>query len=218
MRTALLLFCCVCAMNLDAAAPQPNDSQKIILTAPHDGDTLFVGDTVSIDWVCIDDVMYVDVYISPDAGKTWIRLNNESIPYNDAARWTHYQWRIPETIDSEGDEFTLADNSKCLFRAENYSPQDNSEISINKQTLTIRAASSVKRTNHRSPGYTPAFTVREMLKQYQSPVAGNAVIRFFDAQGKQIQSREGMPSRLIFGVLRDDNGALLNARKAASLR
>ena len=95
MRTALILLCCACAFSLDAATPQPDDSHKIILIAPADGDTLYVGDTVSIDWVCIDDVMYVDIFISPDAGKTWIRLNDESVPYNDAVRWPHFILHYP---------------------------------------------------------------------------------------------------------------------------
>jgi hypothetical protein len=217
MRTALLLACCVIAFKIDAATPQPSDSQKIILTSPNDGDTLTVGDTVTVQWVCIDDIMYVDIRLSPDGGKTWILINDESIGYNNPVSWQHFKWCIPETIASKTDEFSLAGNETCLFRVENYSPMDRTEISINAKPLTIRASSGVK-VPGRHTVKAPAFNLHRMLSQKSPSLEGNAPIRLFDARGRAIHSGRGMASGLIFGVFLDEVRPISGAQKAAYVR
>jgi hypothetical protein len=217
MRIALLLVCCVLAFRIDAAAPQPSDSQKIILTSPNDGDTLTVGDTVTVQWVCIDDIMYVDIRLSPDGGKTWILLNDESIGYNNPVSWQHFKWCIPETISSKSEEFSLAGNASCLFRVENYSPKDRTEISINAKPLTIRASSGVIVTN-RHTVKAPAFNLQGMLSQRSSSLDGNTSIRLFDARGRVIHTGGGMASGLTFGVFHDEARPISGAQKAAFVR
>jgi len=132
----------------------------------NNGETFKVGDTVTVKWLCIDDIMYVDIRLSPDRGKTWILLNAQSIAYNDAARWSHFKWVIPEKIKDKTKpnacEFALAGNSDCLFRVENYSPNDSTEISMSEKPLTILPCSgAIGRDRHdgrnRGSMWTPYY-------------------------------------------------------------
>jgi hypothetical protein len=172
-----------------AATPQPSDSQKIVLTHPNYGESFTVGDTVSIQWVCIDDIMYVDIFLSADQGKTWILLNGQSIAYNDTARWGHFKWRIPAKITSkQGVTFSLADNHECLFRVENYSPNDKSEISASAQPMTILAGSGIINANDRGKR-TTSFNFNTMLAGSFTPASflkGRASRKLFDLRGKAL--------------------------------
>ena len=187
MRTSLFFICCALAFRLDAAIPQPSDSQKIILTYPNSGESFTVGDTVSVKWVCIDDIMFVDIYLSANKGKTWILLNAESISYEDTARWRHFKWRIPAKITSKpGVEFSLADNHDCLFRVESYSPKDKSEISASAKPVTILAGSGVINANDQAKPTAP-FIFNKMLSGGFTPESflnGLASIKLFDLRGK----------------------------------
>jgi hypothetical protein len=218
MRTALFLVCCVLAFRLDAATPQPSDSQKIILTYPNNGETFRVNDTVTVKWLCLDDIMFVDIRLSPDGGKTWILLNAESIAYYDTARWSHFKWVIPEKIKDKtkpnASEFTLAGNNECLFRVENYSPNDRTEISISAKPMIILARSGVIVLD-RCAARKPVFNLNAILSRSSFMVDGYSSVRFFDTRGRANFVSKGMSSGLIVGVI--SNGALpiQGAQKAA---
>jgi hypothetical protein len=220
MRTALLVVCCVLFCGLDAQTPQPNDSQKIILTSLNNGDTLMVGDTVTVQWECIDNIISVDIRFSPDRGKTWILLNGSSIGYMDTKSWGHYKWVVPEKIKENPpntNEFDLVGNSNCLIRVENYSPKDPTEISASAKPLTIIARNGVIIPG-RHTAQAPAFNLSAMLSRSASAIEGNASIRFFDARGRVITSSKGMASGLIVGVYHEKAWQIRGARKAAYVR
>lgn len=222
MRTTLLLsILCILAIRFDAAAQQPSDSQKIILTYPVNGDTFTVGDTITVQWVCIDNIIAVDIRLSPDSRKTWILLNGSSIGYMDTGSWGHYKWVIPEKIRAnppDTTEFTLADNPNCFLRVENYSPHDKTEISVSPKPVTILARSGVIVPN-RHAVQTPAFNLQAMLSQRASSMDGNATVRFFDVRGRAINLNRGIASGLIFGVFPSNEARLKSeTEKAAFVR
>jgi len=221
MRIALFLFtCCVFAFKLHAATPTPSDSQKIILTDLNNGDTLKIGDTVNVQWVCIDNIIYVDIRLSPDKGKTWILLNGQSIAYYDTAQWQHFKWVIPERIRKSNQDttrFLLAGNHDCLFRVENYSPKDKSEISVSAQPVTILAGSGIIRAGRRARQLT-AFNINTFLSHGEFPTEGHASVRLFDARGRSVFASNAKASGLVVGVLSNEAHSVSEARKAAFMR
>jgi hypothetical protein len=120
----------------------------------------------------------------------------------DTGSWGHYKWVIPEKIRAnppDTTEFTLAGNSNCFLRAENYSPQDKTEISVSPRPVTILARSGVIAPN-RHAVQTPAFNLQAMLSQRAFSMDQNATIRLFDVRGRAISASKGIASGLIFGV------------------
>lgn len=179
-----------------ATAPSPSDSQKIIITSPKDGETLFVNDTVTVKWETVDDIVSVDVLISPNKGKSWLRLNNVSIPYYNTAQWSNFKWRIPETITIESHEFSLVNNTTVLFRTESYSPKNNSEISTNASPLSIKS---------RSEAVIPRRDFRKISQDQQVMLAneGKLQVLRFDCNGRAIGQLQQSSSGLIFEVISD---------------
>lgn len=220
MRTALFVICCVLAYGLNAQTPQPSDSQKIILTSLNNGDTLRVGDTVTVQWECIDDVVSVDIRFSPDGGKTWILINGSSIGYMDTKSWSHWKWVVPEKIKENppgSNEFELVGNNNCFFRVESYSPKDPTEISASPKPVTILASSGVIIPNGRAQR-APAFNFSEMISRNASTLDGNASVRFFDARGRIIFQGRGLASGLILGIYLDRARQVPGTQKAVYLR
>jgi hypothetical protein len=223
MRLALMLTaCCVLALRFDAAAQVPIDSQKIILTYPDNGETFHVGDTITVQWICIDsdNIIAVDIRMSPDNGKTWILLNGTSIKYYDATSWYHYKWVIPDSIkeNSPGTtEFELAGTHSCLIRVENYSPQDQTEISVSSKPIIILARSGAV-LPFRPVDRKPTFSVRDALSPQTSALWGNTSVRFFDTRGRAISTGKGSAAGLFIGVIPGETHAVRETGKSMYLR
>jgi hypothetical protein len=210
MRTCFLVLCAL-AVSLEAATPVPNDSQKIILTYPNNGETFHVGDTLSVDWVCVNAIVYVDILFSPDNGKTWMFMNGSSISYDDSVSWRHFKWIIPEEIIPPptgmiSDTFVLSGDHDCLIRVENYSPADKSYISISAKPITILAANAVIPgigRAHRT--HTPNFKAILAGRAGSSTLLeGGGSVRFFDARGKPLSAGKRPVSGIVFCVLSGD--------------
>jgi len=196
MKTAFFCIWCVLAFRPCAAAPQPSDSQQIILTSLNNGDTLRVGETVSIEWVCIDAIVSLDISLSPDFGKTWILLNGSTIMQGDMS-WGHYKWVVPEKIkiNSPDTTFELAGNSRCLFRVE--SPTDKRKNSISAKPVTILTASGIIVTRLQPA----AFGMNAPLLRGPLSAESRGAVRFFDARGRTIVAHTVTASGLLIGVL-----------------
>ena len=220
MRTVFFCMCCICVLKLGAATPQPNDSQQIIITSLNNGDTLRVGQTALIQWVCIDNIVAVDIRLSPDLGKTWILLNGSSIGYMDTASWGHYKWTVKDKIKANAPDtttFTLTGNHSCLFRVENYSPASKAEISVCAKPVTIIAGNGIIVSGGHAAG-KPDFNIRTMLSQSTSLFRGPVAVRFFDSRGRAISVSKATASGLIFGVSSSEARPIHETGKAVFMR
>lgn len=205
--TLLLLSCNLLVTATPTISPSPSDSQKIILTSPKDGDTLFVDDSVTVKWETIDDIISVDVSVSPNKGKTWLRLNSVSIPYYNTAQWSNFKWRIPEKITIESHEYSLVDNASVLFRAESYSPKNSTEISTNASPVVIKT---------KSAAVQPGRDFRKISQSQQVSLGsqGNIKVLRFDCNGRVIGSFQQSSSGLIFKVISDPSDRSSRSQRA----
>jgi hypothetical protein len=120
---------------------RPADSSEIVLLTPKGGEAFQVGDSLKVTWKLqgngSKDIFEVDIEISPDNGKTWgFFLSGSSIVPN-TAQWENFSWKIPSTVNLFGTIDTLANDSKCLLRVEQYSTNDPSLMSVTKTPFTI---------------------------------------------------------------------------------
>jgi hypothetical protein len=205
MRTFLWVICAL-VVGLEAATPVPNDSQKIILTYPDSG-TFKVGDTLNVDWVCVNTILYVDILLSPDNGKTWMYISGSSIWYEDSVSWCHFKWIIPAEIipppiGMTSDTFVLSGDRNCLVRVQDYSPADSSYISTSAKPITvlpenaaIRSLSRAKRTP--TPNFQAILAGRGVSSSLLEK-GGSA--KFFDARGEPLAAGNQPASRIVFCV------------------
>jgi hypothetical protein len=208
MRTIFPLLLLLVSLIPSVAASTPNDSQKILLTYPNNGESFHVGDTVTVQWNCTTDIPAVDIEFSPDTGKTWIFVNLSSIMYDDAVSWRHYQWIIPDTISSAmagmpGQDFPLAGNSACYIRVEQYAPTSPSQISVCAKALTILKRKNgvirnpISSVNHSAGLRSPvSVTLGGQVRSRTAP------FRQFDMRGKTISGTRPVPAGLILNVYR----------------
>ncbi|MBW8888920.1 MAG: hypothetical protein JF616_14290 [Fibrobacteres bacterium] len=103
----------------------PSDSTEILLTYPKGGESFKIGDTLRVKWKLCNygpsEITAVDPLFSPDSGKTWCFLQQNSIPVGSAS-FGNYAWKIPDSIGLQGVFFQLKNNPKCRFRVEQYTP------------------------------------------------------------------------------------------------
>jgi hypothetical protein len=205
--TLFLLSCNLLLTATPIVSSAPSDSQKIILTAPKSGDTLFVNDSVTVKWETVDDIISVDVLISPNKGKNWLRLNSVSIPYYNTAQWSNFKWRLPEKITIDSHEFSLVDNASVLFRAESYSPKNSSEISINSSPVIIKM---------KSEAVIPGENFRKVSQnQHFNLVSqGNIKVLHIDCYGRVIGSLQQSSSGLIFEKISNQSAKNSTLRKS----
>ncbi len=116
-----------------------NDSAQILLTSPQGGALFHVGDTIHVKWTITGksgvngSITAVDVRFSPDGGKTWAWLNQNSLPPATIS----WPWKIPDSLNISGLMFDLKANAKCLMRVEQYSPIDPNQMSTTQSTFRI---------------------------------------------------------------------------------
>jgi hypothetical protein len=126
------LLCLRCSEpdNTDAC---PDDGKQILLTSPKGGESFRVGDSLRVKWkLCnagVSEIDAVDPILSPDSGKTWCFMKVNSIPRGDKT-FGNYAWKIPDSIQFQGQWFPLKNNSKCRVKVEQYSPLSDSQVSI----------------------------------------------------------------------------------------
>lgn len=122
-------------------AEVPVDNSEIVLLTPKGGETFHVGDSLKVTWKLqgngSKDIIAVDVELSPDNGKTWGLFLSVSAIYPDNAQWENFSWKIPGTFNFLGTPITLANNSQCLLRVEQYSTLNPNLISTTKTPFTI---------------------------------------------------------------------------------
>jgi hypothetical protein len=121
--------------------PATADSSQIVLLSPKGGETFHVGDTLRVTWkvqgLGLTDVTAADVELSPDNGKTWGLYLSVSSIFPGSAQWENFFWKIPSTFDFVGTTITLANDSQCLLRVEQYNTSDPNQISATKSQFTI---------------------------------------------------------------------------------
>lgn len=109
------------------SASCPDDSTQIVLTSPMGGETFAVGDSLRVRWkLCNsgpDEINAVDMLITPDDGATWCYMRVNSLPIGDK-RFGDYAWKIPDSVELQGEKFGMKNNSKCRVRVEQYSTGD----------------------------------------------------------------------------------------------
>jgi hypothetical protein len=119
----------------------PVDTSEIVLLTPEGGETFHVGDTLKVTWKLqgngSKDIIAVDIELSPDNGKTWGLFLSVNAIYPDNAQWENFLWKIPGTFNFLGTMITLANNSQCLLRVEQYSTLNPNLISTTKTPFTI---------------------------------------------------------------------------------
>ncbi len=110
----------------------PDADKLVVLTSPQGGETFKVGDTIRITWKTprVDPelpVDPVDIHFSPDSGKIWRPLTDQSIPKGSIVEWEPLKWVVPETLSYSGLKIPLVGSTKCLIRVKNYEIQDASQ-------------------------------------------------------------------------------------------
>jgi hypothetical protein len=117
------------------------DNSEIVLLTPKGGETFHVGDTLKVTWkiqgLGLTDINAVDVELSPDNGKTWGLFLNVSSIFPNTSQWENFSWKIPDTFDFVGTKISLANDSQCLLRVEQYSPSNPNQISVTRTPFTI---------------------------------------------------------------------------------
>lgn len=103
------------------------DTVFIRLTNPLGGESFKVGDTLPITWTIKDDpgdpIDAVDVFLSPDSGKTWGFLRASSIP-PESVLWERFPWVVMDSIYILGKKTNLVGNPGVCIRVEQYSTSD----------------------------------------------------------------------------------------------
>jgi hypothetical protein len=111
----------------------PDDGKQIQLISPKGGESFRVGDSLRVKWrLCnagVSAIDAVDPMLSPDSGKTWCFMKVNSIPRGDKT-FGNYAWKIPDSIQFQGQWFPLTNNSKCRVKVEQYTPFSDSQRSI----------------------------------------------------------------------------------------
>jgi hypothetical protein len=135
----LLTRCSEPDKGADSAAC-PQDGTQILLTAPRGGETFHVGDSLRVKWkLCnagLNEINAVDLLLSPDSGDTWCYMRVSSLPVG-AANFGDYAWKIPDSIELQGEWFQLRNNARCRIRVEQYSTADDRQRSTSG-AFTIR--------------------------------------------------------------------------------
>jgi hypothetical protein len=124
-----------------ATGPSAVDSSQIVLLSPKGGETFHVGDSLKVTWKVqgkgLTDINAVDIELSPDNGKTWGLFLSVSSIFPQTSQWENFSWKIPGTFDFLGTTVTLANDSQCLLRVEQYDTSDPNQMSVTKTPFTI---------------------------------------------------------------------------------
>jgi len=127
------LLCLRCSEPDADANACPGDSTQILLTFPKGGESFRIGDTLRVKWkLCnegVTQINAVDPLISPDSGKTWCFMKQNSIPSGDPG-FGNYAWKIPDSVELQGQRFSLKNNAKCRVKVEQYTPLSDYQRSI----------------------------------------------------------------------------------------
>jgi hypothetical protein len=137
-KNLALAFAALAALALgacdDSSSPtQSTSTARIIFKSPTAGQTLHVGDVLHVTWTTKDDVNDpfngVEVSLSPDGGKTWAALHNNSIAPG-SAQWEKFDWKITPKlyIQAKDDSVALAGSADCKVKVAQYSTQDPDKI------------------------------------------------------------------------------------------
>lgn len=126
------LLCVQCSQPEEENAC-PADGTQILLTSPKGGESFKVGDTLRVKWKLCNtgpaEITAVDPMISPDSGTTWCFMKQNSIPAG-VPGFGDYAWKIPDSVQLQGEWFQLKGNSKCRIKVEQYSTSDEKQRSI----------------------------------------------------------------------------------------
>lgn len=115
---------------------------------PSEGDVLYYGDTVDIEWIAMDNevVLYTDLFLSTDSGQTWPIVIMGGLLENG-----HYTWSIP-----------MIPSTTCRIKVVVYDPSWNQASDSSSGDFTIIAPTptpSPTPTVTPTPSKTPTATL-----------------------------------------------------------
>lgn len=111
-------------------------TSPLVLTGPEAGTNWSVGGIMPVSWEASSTVQGVVIEFSPDGGKTWIPVLEESVGPSDPG-WSNYEWTIPETI---GADAVSTQSTNCKIRLYDY---QNESIEAVSGVFAIGAQGSV---------------------------------------------------------------------------
>lgn len=131
--TGALMAMALAGCGKDDSPSGPASTARIIFSSPSAGQVFHVGETLKVNWTTKDDsndpFNGVEVSLSPDGGKTWAALHNNSIAPG-SAQWEKFTWPITAKLymQSLDDSVTLAGSTECKVMVAQYSTQDPDKI------------------------------------------------------------------------------------------
>ncbi len=127
------------------------DLPPLVLTSPQGGEKWKIGTTVNIQWSAQDEVNEVLIALSPDTGKTWINITENSISrLNHPNQWEKWPWKIPAILtDENGKEISLASIDALYIRVSDYNLPE--LFTLNTQGFSVYETVSIRGKKSRAP-------------------------------------------------------------------
>jgi hypothetical protein len=116
------------------------------LLSPVGGQTYRLGDslrvTAAVEGNDRGTINAVEVFLSPDGGKTWGALSDQSLSVAGQSS-LHFSWKIPLYFSAGGETYYLAENAGCKIRIAQKNSSDTLKTSISgnfavEDTVLIR--------------------------------------------------------------------------------
>jgi hypothetical protein len=192
-------------------AQEAYTDSSIELVTPTGGEMFKVGNTLKVQWVLHNDANPgggLLIQISPDEGRNWIRIVDETIKNGDAAFYHDsvgtYVWTIQDSLNYFANIFLHLATNQCLIMIG--APYDEVFVPGQSNTFTISPSNaSIKSLSHSGRGINlilgksdvEIFTIdgrRALQKNMvplwlnQSGISGARIIRERDNTGYQILS------------------------------
>jgi hypothetical protein len=135
-------------MACDKTGPTGPASTKMLdLTAPATGSVWKVGDSLAVNWTVRADptsagreVGSVEVFLSPDSGKTWGSLTRSRAVVADAnGKWNGFKWKITDSlyIQSVNQSILVRGSHACRIWIRDYTLTKDPDLSDTSGVFTI---------------------------------------------------------------------------------
>jgi hypothetical protein len=111
----------------------------IELSSPDGGESYTAGQTVTITWEAVEDSLPrgVNLFVSPDEGKSWLPVNTGNSIEPSDGRWESYSWNIPAAIEN----VSLISTS-ALVKVEDYD-EGSGRMDVSDGVFSITAPSAL---------------------------------------------------------------------------
>jgi len=156
----------------------------IAVTYPNGGESLRVGETVTIRWTAdlglIPDAL---IQVSPDDGENWCIINETQAVLPSQGNWGNYQWTIPDSMQSDAGKISLA-STKCLVRVQTYSYEypdasDSWFTVINDSPVGTQRSATATANRAYTDEALEAAVMREFVEKKGKPIYPN--VDFYSA-------------------------------------